>query len=208
MPTTSVLLAFTLASLAVVVIPGPSVVYVVARGVSQGRTAALLSVVGLELGALVHLLATTLGLAAVVAAWPEALTTLRLAGAGYLVWLGWRTLRARPARSDRACPRPAGRWRLVRDGLVIDVLNPGTALFFLAFLPQFIDPTRGPIAIQVSVLGLCFLILASANDTIYALISGAIAGRVRHERLGSRHVRILTAGVYVGLACAAVVVQP
>lgn len=206
MPTTPVLVAFVLASLAVIVIPGPSVVYVMARGVAQGRSAALLSVVGLELGALVHLLGTTVGLAALVAAWPELLTGLRWAGAGYLLWLAVRQLRPAPHVSGPALPPPGGRWRLVRDGMLIDVLNPGTALFFLAFLPQFVDPARGPVAAQIMILGLCFLLVASANDAVYALVSGALAARFGRRWLAQRRVQLVTAAVYVALAASALLV--
>jgi threonine/homoserine/homoserine lactone efflux protein len=207
MPTTAALLAFLLASLVVVVIPGPSVVYVMARGISQGRSAALLSVVGLELGALVHLLATTVGLGTLVGAWPELLTVMRWAGAGYLAWLAVRELRASCSSVQPATLRPAGRWRLVRDGLVIDVLNPGTALFFLAFLPQFVDPARGPVGVQIMLLGLCFLLLASANDAVYAVVSGALAAGHGRRWLARRQVQVATACVYLALAAAAVLVH-
>ncbi|MFC7403573.1 LysE family translocator [Georgenia alba] len=208
MPTSSVLLAFVVASAAMVAIPGPSVVYVVTRGVEQGRGAAILSMIGLELGALVHLLATAAGLAALLEQWPEAIVALRWAGAGYLLWLGVRQLRGTRAAGTGVSPVRvhASRWHLVRDGMLIDLLNPGTALFFLAFLPQFVDPARGSATGQIVLLGLCFLALAAANDTVYALASGSLGARLTRLRPAGRWMGGITGGVYVALAGVALVV--
>jgi threonine/homoserine/homoserine lactone efflux protein len=205
MPTTTTLVSFAIASLAMVVVPGPSVVYVVARGVEYGRRAGMVSVLGLEAGSLAHLAATVAGLATVVAAVPAALDLLRWAGAGYLLWLGLRQL----VRGEGECAadvsgpvRPSSR-QLFRDGLLVDLLNPGTALFFLAFLPQFVDPARGPVAVQVLVLGGCYLALAVVNDSAYALVAGRLGSRLTGAASTRRRTGVATGLVYVGLAAVA-----
>lgn len=208
MPSTATLLTFTLAAAALVIVPGPSVVYVMTRGVEFGRRAGMVSVAGLELGSLLHLVATVAGLATVLAAWPAGLQLLQWAGAGYLVWLALDQFRtARPAHGDHPRSESAGRpstLRLLRDGMLIDLLNPGTAMFFLAFLPQFVDPALGPVAGQILVLGGCYLALAVINDSIYALAAGVLAGRVGTSPATRRRTSVVTGVVYVGLAAVAV----
>lgn len=210
MPSTATLLTFTLAAAALVVMPGPSVVYVMTRGVEFGRRAGMVSVAGLETGSLLHLMATVGGLAAVLAAWPTGLTLLQWVGAAYLLWLAAQEFAsARPPRQQgtagEAGLRPSD-LKLFRDGMLIDVLNPGTAMFFLAFLPQFVDPARGPVVGQVLVLGGCYLLLAVINDSIYALAAGGLAGRVSSSSRSRRRAAVATGIVYVGLACVAVLV--
>lgn len=209
MPSTATLLTFTLAAAALVVVPGPSVVYVMTRGVAFGRRAGMVSVAGLEAGSLLHLVATVAGLATVLAAWPAGLQVLQWAGAGYLLWLGWDQFRiARPLR-DPGQPSTGDQpstMRLFRDGMLIDLLNPGTAMFFLAFLPQFVDPTRGPVALQILVLGSCYLLLAVINDSVYALAAGGLAGRFHRSDGSRRWTAIVTGIIYVGLAGVALLV--
>lgn len=204
MPTTSTLLTFTLAAAALVIVPGPSVVYVMARGVEFGRRAGMLSVAGLEVGSLLHLVATVAGLATVLAAWPAGLTLLQWAGAGYLLWLAlgqFRSVRrvGRHRPTGRGLARPSA-LQLFRDGMLIDLLNPGTAMFFLAFLPQFVDPSRGSVAIQVLILGSCYLALAVINDSVYALAAARLSGRVRTSAASHRRVALVTGAVYLALA--------
>lgn len=209
-PTTATLLTFTLAAAALVVVPGPSVVYVTTRGVEFGRRAGMVSVAGLEMGSLLHLVATVAGLATLLTAWPAGLQLLQWAGAGYLLWLALDQFRAarpvarhRPSFSTHRCPSTL---RLFRDGMLIDLLNPGTAMFFLAFLPQFVDPARGPVAVQILILGGCYLTLAVLNDSAYALAAGGLAKRFRGSHDARRRTAIATGVVYVGLACVAVLV--
>lgn len=209
MPSTATLLTFTLAAAALVVVPGPSVVYVMTRGVAFGRRAGMVSVAGLEAGSLLHLVATVAGLATVLAAWPAGLQVLQWAGAGYLLWLGWDQFRiARPLRDPGQPPTgdQPSTMRLFRDGMLIDLLNPGTAMFFLAFLPQFVDPTRGPVALQILVLGSCYLLLAVINDSVYALAAGGLAGRFHRSDGSRRWTAIVTGIIYVGLAGVALLV--
>ncbi|USQ80221.1 LysE family translocator [Ornithinimicrobium faecis] len=210
MPTTATLLTFALAAAALVVVPGPSVVYVMTRGVEFGRRAGMVSVAGLEMGSLLHLIATVAGLATLLTAWPAGLQLLQWAGAGYLLWLALDQFRSarpvgrhRPAASAPGCPSTL---RLFREGMLIDLLNPGTAMFFLAFLPQFVDPTRGPVAVQIMVLGGCYLVLAVLNDSAYALAAGGLAKRLRGSHGSRRRTATVTGIIYVGLACVAVLV--
>ncbi|RJK96436.1 LysE family translocator [Vallicoccus soli] len=199
MPSTSTLLVFAAATLALLVVPGPSVVYVVARSLEHGRAAGLWSVLGLETGALLHVLGATAGLGALLASHPLALGAVRYAGAAYLVLMGVRQFLRRHAAPGAAGATPASRLRLFRDGVLVDLLNPKTALFFLAFLPQFVDPARGPVPLQVAVLGLCFVALALTTDALYALAAGALSTHLSCSAARRRRVGTTTAGVYVGL---------
>lgn len=208
MPTATTLLGFCLATLAILVVPGPSVMYVVARSIAQGRRAGLYSMLGLEAGALLHVAATALGLAALLASSEIAFAVLRYAGAAYLVYLGIRQWRARPAPAgeEPGTSPSVSRLRLLRDGVLVDLLNPKTALFFVAFLPQFVEPARGAVTMQVIVLGLCFVVLAAICDSIYALLAARLTTRIRGSRRAQRHVNRASGGVYVCLAGVAVVV--
>ncbi|TYL49843.1 LysE family translocator [Nocardioides sp. BGMRC 2183] len=206
MPSISVLLSFVAAASVIVVVPGPSVAYVVARAVEHGRGAAMLSVAGLELGSLVHLVATAAGITGLIAASPGAFIALRWAGALYLVGLGIQQLRRHRQLRTAATTgtaRPTRR-QLLRDGLMIDLLNPGTALFFLAFLPQFVDPNR-PALPQILALGGCYLLLAIANDTAVALGAGSLRFLTGSDR-ARRRTTAATGLLYFGLAVAAVAV--
>lgn len=189
MPTLTVLAAFIAATAVILLIPGPSVAYVLARGLEGGPRAALYSVLGLETGALLHVVGATGGLSALVASTAWGFTAIRWAGAAYLVYLGVRQLCHRPGGGHagqtehrRGTGGTARGRQLFFDGVVVDLLNPKTALFFLAFLPQFVDPARGAVAPQVLALGGCFVLLALVVDGSY----GALAGKLgRTARAGS-----------------------
>ena len=174
MPTTTTLLVFVPSTLALLAVPGPSVVYVVTRTLEQGRRAGLVSMLGLETGALVHVALSALGVTALLAASDWAFLAVKYAGATYLVVLGMRQLRRRPAGAGAADSPTTSEARLFRDGVLVDLLNPKTGLFFLAFLPQFVEPVRGPVAGQVLVLGVCFVVLAALTDGTYALVTSVV----------------------------------
>lgn len=192
MPSPDLLAFFAATTLALLLIPGPSVLFIVARTLEHGRRGGLTSMLGVESGALLHVLAATAGLGALVAASPGALLVLKLAGAAYLVWLGVRALRGRTDLSAA----PGGDGKLYRQGLLVDALNPKTAMFFVAFLPQFVDPA-GNVPLQTLIFGLVFVALATLTDTTYALLAGAVAERVRRR---TRHLSRAAGAAYLGLA--------
>ena len=167
---------FCLAALALLAIPGPAVLYIVVQSAEQGRRVGLASVAGVHVGSLVHVTAAVAGLSALVLASPVAFNVVKYAGVGYLVYLGVRKLLERDHRApvDEARSAPV-RQALLR-GIVVNVLNPKTALFFLAFLPQFVDADRGGVWSQALVLGLVFVGLGLVTDSLYALAAGTIGG--------------------------------
>jgi threonine/homoserine/homoserine lactone efflux protein len=202
MPPLAALGLFAAASIALLVVPGPSVLYIVTRSVSQGRRAGLLSMLGVHVGSVVHVAAAALGLSAVLASSATAFAVVKYLGAAYLIWLGVRKLRQRPP-APAAEVATVARARLFAQGIVVNVLNPKTAIFFLAFLPQFVDPGRGPVALQIVVLGACFIALGMLSDGAYALLAGTLAGRIRRTRGGHRHLDRASAVVYLGLGAGA-----
>ncbi|MER7753294.1 LysE family translocator [Kitasatospora sp. NPDC097643] len=197
------LVAFALASLALVAVPGPNLVHIVTRSVQEGRRAGLVSALGVETGTLLHVLAAVGGLATLVADHPAALAALRYAGAGYLCHLGVRALRHHP--SATAPEERPDRQRLLRvygDAVLVNLLNPKVVLFFLAFLPQFL-PTGlppGQTRARMLVLGLVFLAIALTLDLGYALLGAALTGRLRGTPRRDRRLSRLTGGVHLGLA--------
>jgi len=195
---------FAAAAIALLLTPGPAVLYIVARSVEQGRVAGLASVCGIFTGTLAHVLAATLGLSALLASSALAFAAVKYAGAAYLVYIGARRILApgdAPA-ARRNLPRRALR-RLYRDGFVVNLLNPKTALFFLAFLPQFVDPARGAVAFQVAFLGLLFALMGLASDGLYALAAGAAGQWFKRNARVLRFERYATGGVFIGLGAAA-----
>jgi threonine/homoserine/homoserine lactone efflux protein len=205
MPSASTLALFALAALVLLVTPGPAVLYIVTRTVGQGRRAGLVSVLGIHTGSVVHVVAAAVGVSAVLARSARAFAAVKLAGAAYLVYLGVQRLTAaRRERGDHRVPRrPPDLRRVYAEGVVVNVLNPKTALFFLAFLPQFVDPARAPAALQMVVLGLWFIALGVCSDSAYALAASAVSRRLRPGRSSARRRDNLTGAVYIGLGVTA-----
>ncbi len=195
---------FALAALALLLTPGPAVLYIVARSVEQGRVAGLVSVCGITTGTLVHVLAAALGLSALLASSALAFGVVKYAGAAYLIYIGVRRIleRTKTPAVQRELPRRTLR-RLCRDGFVVNLLNPKTALFFLAFLPQFVDPARGAVAFQVAFLGLLFALMGLMSDGLYALAAGSAGRWVKRNGRALRWERYLTGGVFIGLGLTA-----
>jgi threonine/homoserine/homoserine lactone efflux protein len=194
---------FGLASLALLVVPGPSVVYIVTRSLELGRSAGLISMFGVQTGSLVHVTAAALGLSALIASSAAAFSVVKYAGAVYLIALGVRRLTARaaqPLEATRTAPR---RSRLFTQGIVVNVLNPKTAIFFLAFLPQFVDPDRGAVAPQVLVLGACFTALALLSDGTYALLAGTLGDRLRANVRVRHRIERASGAIYIALGAVA-----
>ena len=211
MPTASTFLLLTGAALALFVVPGPAVMVIVARSVEQGRSAGLTSAVGVALGSQVHSLFAALGLSVVLARSAALFTAVKLAGAAYLIVMGLRKLWARRLGSCAAADGPERQQQPLRrifiNGFVVNVLNPKTALFFLAFLPQFVDTRRGPAAPQILVLGLTFSTLGLCSDSLYAL-TASLAGERLRRRMGRSGGLDRDSGViYVALGVIAAVAR-
>ncbi len=203
MPSLTTLLLFTMASLALLAIPGPAVTFIVARSIQQGRRAGLVSVLGVHAGSVVHVAAAALGLSALLASSAVAFTVVKFVGAGYLLYLGVQQLRRPREADDAPAPEPVPHGRLFRQGAVVNILNPKTAIFFLAFLPQFVAPGHGAVWVQITVLGLVFIALGAMTDSGYAVAAGAVGARLRRSARVRRIMDRVSGGVYVALGAVA-----
>jgi len=183
----------------VLLTPGLGVMYVVARSVNQGTRAGLLSVLGLATGALLQVVAATLGLSAILLASPAAFGIVKILGAGYLIFLGVRTVWARPKALTAQNSARLSPLRLYSGGVVVSAFNPKIALFFLAFLPQFVEPGRGPISRQVLILGFIYIAMALVTDGAYALLAGSVGARFTQPLARRPVLRYLSGGVYLAL---------
>jgi threonine/homoserine/homoserine lactone efflux protein len=195
---------FSVAAILLLLTPGPAVLYIVARSVEQGRIAGLVSACGITTATLVHVLAAALGLSALLASSALAFAVVKYAGAAYLIYIGVRRILSRTdaAASQLNLPRRSLR-RLYRDGFLVNLLNPKTALFFLAFLPQFVDPSRGAVASQIAFLGLMFTLMGLTSDALYALAAGTAGRWVKSSGHYLRWERYVTGGVFIGLGMTA-----
>ncbi|MGD0272221.1 MAG: LysE family translocator [Gaiellaceae bacterium] len=203
MPSPVTLALFSLVALALLAVPGPAVLYIVSQSVSRGRRAGLVSMLGIETGGLFHVAAAAVGLSALLASSASAFAIVKYAGAAYLIALGALRL----LRSSEQEPRSDSGTRDIRplylQGIAVNVLNPKTALFFLAFLPQFVRPGHGPATLQIVVLGLFFLVLATLSDGLYALLASGAGARLRRSGRARSLSRYGSGGVLVGLGVAA-----
>ncbi len=201
------LLLFLPAALVLVAIPGPNHLYITARSIGEGRRAGLASAFGVETGTLVHIAAAAAGLSALVAASATAFGVLRYAGAAYLVYLAYRTLRGGDD-GDGPALRPQPLRRVYLDGVLVNVLNPKVVLFFLAFLPQFVDRRAGAVPLQIALMGLMVVLFGLLSDIAYALAAGSIGTWLRARPAFRRRPRYATGLVYLGLGAAAVFAAP
>jgi threonine/homoserine/homoserine lactone efflux protein len=199
MPSLATIVAFAAASLALLVIPGPAVLYIINRSVADGRKVGLASVAGVEVGTFVHVLAAALGLSAALAASALAFNTIKWLGVAYLAWIGVRTLLRPAVAAARDAGPPIEPSRAFTQGIVVNVLNPKIALFFLSFLPQFIDPELGSAGMQALVLGMVFVTLGFVTDGLYAVAASSLRTVLLRGR-GLPFVQRYVAGtVYLGL---------
>jgi threonine/homoserine/homoserine lactone efflux protein len=198
-PDPAQLLAFTVAALLLAAIPGPGMLYVLARSLGGGRAVGLRSSVGTAIGGSVHVVAAAVGLSAILATSATAFTIVKYVGAAYLVWLGVSTFRS--ARRSAPVPELTADVDIgaLRQGIVTEMLNPKTALFFLTFLPQFCQPENGPVALQATVLGLISVLLNTAADVVVAYVVGPLSRRLLHNLRLWRRQRRATGGLLVGL---------
>ena len=199
MPDTPHLLAFTLAALTLAAIPGPGMLYVLARSLGGGREVGLRSSLGTGLGGGFHVVAAAAGISAIVAASATAFTVVKLLGAAYLIWLGVRTLMSATAPPPLVAAGAATDARAFRQGVLTEALNPKTALFFVTFLPQFCQPENGPIALQIAVLGLVSVAFNTAADVVIAFAAGPLGRRLKENARWWRRQRRATGGVLIGL---------
>ena len=202
MPDASTFLLFAAASLAFLIVPGPSVIYIVTRSLVHGRRGGLTSALGVQVGGLVHVVGATIGVSALIASSATAFTVVKYAGAAYLVFLGLRRLLARNEREPEAPPPSTPASRLFWQGTLVNVLNPKTALFFLAFLPQFVDPAAGQVAPQMLVLGTLLVAIGTVSDGTYALLAAGAGRRLREAAAARRALDRVGGGVFVGLGVA------
>lgn len=209
MPSGSTLLSFVATAIVFCVVPGPNVLYIVSRALAEGRRVGLASVLGVNTASVVHIGLAALGLSALLASSALAYDVVRYAGAAYLVFLGVRALlRSRgpdAVEAPDAVPHDAraDAWAAYRQGFVVNLLSPKTALFFLALLPQFVDPARGSTAVQVLVLGFVLLAIGAVNDSLYALGAGALAHRLHRHGSWLRVSQRVSALVYIALGLGA-----
>lgn len=202
MPEMPILTLFVVAALALLITPGPSVLYIVARSIDQGRMAGLVSILGIHVGTLCHVAAAALGLSALLMSSALAFGVVKYLGAGYLIYLGLRKLLVREKTSQ---PEVVGQRKLTHifyQGMVVNLLNPKTALFFFAFLPQFVEPAKGAVAGQILLLGLIFVVLGIFSDGMYALLAGTVGHWLRGNLRFLRAQRYFAGSVYIGLGVA------
>jgi len=207
MPDAATLALFCAAALALLVVPGPAVLYVVTQSVDHGRRAGLVSVLGVSTGGLVHVAAAALGLSSLLLSSATAFEVVNYAGAAYLVFLGVRRLLDKGGDTGTAGVERSSR-DLFRRGVLVQILNPKTALFFFALLPQFVDTDGAPVALQLLLLGGVFLVLALVSDGAYAFAAGTLAERLRGSRAFEGVQRWLSGTVLVGLGALAARSRP
>jgi threonine/homoserine/homoserine lactone efflux protein len=208
MPDPSRLALFVGAALLLLVVPGPSVLYIVTQSVSHGRRAGIVSVAGITTGTLVHIAAATIGLSALLASSALAFDVVKYLGAAYLIAVGVRRLAGWERGTGQRAGDTRDLGRLYRQGIVVNTLNPKTALFFLAFLPQFVDPGRGTPWLQILALGLLFAVLGFFSDGVWALVAGTLGERLRRSRRFPAVQRYVSGSVFVGLGAVAALTAP
>jgi len=199
-PNTTNLMLFVSAAIVLMVIPGPAVLYIVAQSIEQGKKAGLISDLGIHTATLVHVTAAALGLSALLASSALAFDIVKYAGAAYLIWLGLKKICTRPRAVDADLPVAKRRYRkLYRDGFIVNLLNPKTALFCLAFLPQFVEVGRGHVASQIIFLGAILIIVGFISDACYAFVAGAAGQWLRTSRSYLSLDRYLGGAMMIGL---------
>ena len=199
MPDAATLLVFSAAALALIVVPGPAVLYIVSQSIDRGRLAGFVSALGIAVGALVHVCAAAIGLSSILVTSATAFNVVKYAGAAYLIGMGLWTIFSRRDPDPAAVQTERRLRRRFGQGIVVNILNPKTALFFFAFLPQFVDPEQGAAALQIVVLGLVFVLIAVISDSFWALAAGTASERLRASRSFLSVQRYVSGSVFVGL---------
>jgi len=207
-PSLSAVELFAVAAFALIIIPGPAVLYIVSQSVGQGRAGGLAAVLGVEIGAFVHVAGAALGVSAILASSATAFSVLKLAGGAYLIVLGIRRLLERDSESQLATGRTRPLPAIFRQGVIVNALNPKTALFFLAFLPQFVDPDKGHVGLQAAILGVVWVLIATVCDAVWAIGSGSLVGLLRTSARARRIERRASGGILIGLGVLATLAHP
>jgi threonine/homoserine/homoserine lactone efflux protein len=179
--------------------PGPAVLYIVARSIDQGRLAGIVSALGIGTGALVHTAAAALGLSALLVSSALAFNVVKYVGAAYLVYLGIQKFREHDDPVPVHDQPPKKLSRIYSQGVIVNLLNPKAALFFFAFLPQFVDPSSGSVTGQILLLGFIFVAMALCSDSTYALLAGTIGHWLRHSRRFMQGQRYFSGTIYIAL---------
>jgi threonine/homoserine/homoserine lactone efflux protein len=201
-PSHSSLLLFLSAALVLLAIPGPAVLYVTSRSIGLGRSAGLVSALGIGVGTLVHVAAAAVGLSALLMSSAAAFSAVKYLGAAYLVYLGVQKLRR---EEPLGLSQEAARVKLSRvfgQGIIVNILNPKTALFFFAFLPQFVDASRGSVALQILFLGTLFAGMGVVGDSLWAIFAGTVARRLNRNTRWLRTQRYVSGGMLISLGVA------
>ncbi|HET8840576.1 MAG TPA: LysE family translocator [Ktedonobacteraceae bacterium] len=207
MPAWTTISLFLLAALGLLLIPGPSVLYVVTRSVDQGRRAGIVSASGICVASLLHTTAAALGLSALLLSSALAFTVVKYLGAVYLIYLGIRTLLRRETHESANKLEPRSLRRIFLQGILVNLLNPKTALFFFAFLPQFVDPARGSVVGQILFFGCLLIGLGFCSDSTYALLAGTLAKWLKKSARFQRVQRYITGIIYIALGLTAAFVS-
>jgi threonine/homoserine/homoserine lactone efflux protein len=201
-PSHSSLLLFVSAALVLLVIPGPAVLYVVGRSPGHGRAAGFVSALGIQVGTLVHVAAAAVGLSALLMSSAAAFAAVKYLGAAYLIYLGVQKLRSDESLELSGQAEKTSLSGIFAQGVVVNVLNPKTALFFLAFLPQFVDASQGNVAAQILFLGMLFSLLGVASDSLWAFSAGTVAHLLRRSPGWMRTQRYVSGGMLISLGVA------
>ena len=195
----SQLYLFLIASFALLITPGPAVLYIVARSINQGRMAGIVSVLGVETANFFHASAAALGLSALLVSSALAFDLVKYLGAAYLIYLGVRKIISKKDEATAKLSQQQNLSRIYTQGFVVNIFNPKTALFFFAFLPQFVNTSNGNVALQMFLLGIMFVVMGTITDGCYAVASSSIANQLKDSHTFARNQRYFTGLIYIGL---------
>ena len=202
MPDWSTLILFATAASILVFTPGPNTLYITARSINQGRAAGIVSSLGVEVGTLVHVFAAAFGISALLLTSATAFNIVKYAGAAYLIYLGIKTLLTREKIAEAETTEEKSLRRAFSQAVLVNVLNPKSAMFFFAFLPQFIDAERGAAATQILFFGAIVVVLGFTSGSLYSLLADGIGNRLRGNLKFLRAQRYFAGSVYIGLGAA------
>jgi threonine/homoserine/homoserine lactone efflux protein len=204
----SSLLLFVSAAVVLLLIPGPAVFYVTSRSIGQGRSAGLVSALGIGVGTLVHVAAAAVGLSALLMSSAAAFSVVKYLGAAYLIYLGVQKLRRKESLDVSPEASRSKLSRVFGQGIIVNILNPKTALFFFSFLPQFVDASRGNVALQILFLGTLFAVMGITSDSLWALFAGTVAQQLKRNTRWLNAQRYVSGGMLISLGVATAFAGP